>query len=125
MHCRPRGHPRHDSSAPEDQLTVRQQLVRTSIEGYLDNVGVIFEPDDLPTWFYWVQTTEPRVFIARCGDPPPPTAPDDGYQPWNYFIEVELEQYPDRSIQSATAVDFHHDSQLVQAIATWDAGGRP
>jgi hypothetical protein len=61
----------------------------------------------------------PRIFIARCGDVPVDVDGDgqDGYQDWNFFVEIELPRLlPVAIAKRGNAVDFYHEDELVRRI---------
>src|SRR2546423_1664918 len=96
-------------ASPRFQIgRIRNELIRTTIEGYLENVGVEIDRSDPPGWFQWLVSR--TVFHTRCADPPEPSAPDDGWQPFNYFIRVRLSDNILR--KRAVGEDFYHESSL-------------
>lgn len=90
---------------------LRSEFVRTSIEGYLTHQGVELDRDSPPGWFQWLDEKH-TVFQARCAEPPKGDEPDDGNQPFNYFILVKLSRSFSGKL-NATAIDFYHESTLL------------
>lgn len=68
---------------------IRDESCRTSIEGYLTQRGIELDRSDPPGWFQWLDE-EHTVFQARCADPPDANEPDDGYQPFNYYVRARI-----------------------------------
>ncbi len=93
-------------------MIIGDQLLRTSIEGYLTQQGVELNRSDPPGWFQWLDD-EQTVFHTRCADPPGKDAIDDGKQPFNYFIRATVS----RSFTGkwrAAGQDFYHETKLLE-----------
>ncbi len=93
---------------------IRSELVRTSIEGYLTQQGIELDRDTPPGWFQWLDDQH-TVFQARCADPPQADEPDDGKQPFNYFVRATVSTSR-RGKQRATGEDFYHESALLPPV---------
>ena len=90
---------------------IRSEYVRTSIQGYLTERGVILDLKDPPGWFQWLDE-EHTVFHIRCADPPTGDEPDDGKQPFNYFVRVRISRSLTGKLR-AIGEDFYHESDLL------------
>lgn len=102
---------RNNPRSPRFRIAlIRSEAVRTSIEGYLTARGVEIGRLDPPGWFQWLDE-ERAVFQARCGEPPGGRDPDDGYQPFNYYIQAEIIKPRIGKIR-AIGVDFYHERIL-------------
>jgi len=93
---------------------IRSELVRTSIEGYLTQQGIELDRDTPPGWFQWLDDLH-TIFHARCADPPQDDEPDDGKQPFNYFVRATISTSR-RGKQRATGEDFYHESALLPPV---------
>lgn len=89
---------------------IRSEQVRTSIEGYLTQRGIGLDRSDPPGWFQWLNE-EHTVFQARCADPPEASQPDDGYQPFSYYVRVRISTGFLGKVR-AIGEDFYHERAL-------------
>ena len=119
-----------DLGNPASATAVKQNIesmisdirVRTAVETYLTKIGVLVGRAEPAGWFNWIQedpgtTTPDTYFAARCFDPPPADAIDDGYQAWNYLVLAEIQS---RSTNRwlAIGVEFLHDSKIAPPEAS-------
>jgi len=96
---------------------IRKDSVRTAIEVYLEKTGVLLSRPSPAEWFIWIHGSStvaepPSRFAARCSDPPPSNAPDDGYQPWNWYICALIKERRGEKWQ-AEGYSFVHDKELL------------
>jgi hypothetical protein len=106
---------KRDPRSPRFRIAlIRSELVRTSIEGYLTQRGTVLDRDTPPEWFQWLDDLH-TIFQTRCADPPQDDEPDDGKQPFNYFVRATISTSR-RSKQRATGEDFYHESALLPPL---------
>jgi hypothetical protein len=64
------------------------------------------------------------AFQARCADPPEDDEPDDGWQPFNYFVIGKISKSLSGKLR-VTGVDFFHETELLRHInlSLWISAG--
>jgi hypothetical protein len=105
-----------DPRSPQFRIAlIRDAAVRTSIQGYLTVHGVELDRSNPPGWFQWLDD-EQTIFQARCAEPSEHSdGVDDGYQPYNYFVQARLSR-PRPGLQNALGEDFFHEKTLLAPL---------
>jgi len=97
--------------SPQFQIKrLRNDRLRTKIEGYLTIQGVEIDRAAPPTWFVWLDDEE-TIFQARCGEPEDDEKLGEDDQPYNYLILAKITRNPLGRIR-AVGLGFYHEDDL-------------